>query len=193
MFFFFCFSNCCYQKVKLLDIMPQTRQVQSLYKITLKAVNTSLCNLAELNDCTPDLQTWIKSNLHHNIKEELLFQYNLWQKPYNLNYMKFLIDCTLNKLVLNECLSSRVMSGVDYIEFMKYLHGENIEHLYNLSLHFKTVNTFSFYLYLLFSKHSRLWRVNMQAALVGVLCRTGSPKLEPQVQDPPSAWYLKWW
>lgn len=118
--------------------MPQTRQVQSLYKITLKAVNTSLCNLAELNDCTPDLQTWIKSNLHHNIKEELLFQYNLWQKPYNLNYMKFLIDCTLNKLVLNECLSSRVMSGVDYIEFMKYLHGENIEHLYNLSLHFKT-------------------------------------------------------
>lgn len=117
--------------------MPKLIQVKSLYTITLKQVNSILCELAQNDQCSPDTVTWIKSHLHGNIREQLLAQFNQWHLPYNFNYMKCVIDCSLKSIVLNECLSNRAMTGLNYIEFMKYLHEQNICNLCNFSLHFK--------------------------------------------------------
>ncbi|XP_008467844.1 F-box protein SKP2B-like [Diaphorina citri] len=117
--------------------MPKLIQVKSLYTITLKQVNSILCELAQNEQCSPDTVTWIKSHLHGNIREQLLAQFNQWHLPYNFNYMKCVIDCSLKSIVLNECLSNRAMTGLNYIEFMKYLHEQNICNLCNFSLHFK--------------------------------------------------------
>uniref|UniRef100_A0A8D8UQC1 Uncharacterized protein n=1 Tax=Cacopsylla melanoneura TaxID=428564 RepID=A0A8D8UQC1_9HEMI len=117
--------------------MPKQLQVGSLYSLSLNEVNNLLCSLAHYDHCTPNIVTHFKSNLHRNIREELLAQYNGWYQVYNFNYMKLIIDCTLKNIVLNECLLERAMSGQNYIQFMKYLNEQQPNNLCNLSLLFK--------------------------------------------------------